>query len=263
MAYFFAPPIFSFRVDDPLNVVAIVAFLSTSLIITRLVSRVRKLADEALSSVNRRVIEAEEQERQQIAKTLHEDIGQRLGLLAVQIEQLKHGSLEETDEIRTHLETVWKETVEILSDVKASAHELHSPRLEYVGIATVMRSFCTEFGERRDVEIAFTSHDLPVLVPSDTSICLFRVLQEALHNAERHSGTRRFDVQLYGMSDEIHLTVKDCGLGFNLEAARKVRGLGLNRMQERLKLVKGNLSITSQLQRGTTIHARVPVQLGK
>jgi signal transduction histidine kinase len=74
-------------VDDPLNVVAIVAFLTTSLVITRLVSRVRKLADEALSSVSHKVIEAEEQERQRIARDLHEDIGQRLALLAIEIEQ--------------------------------------------------------------------------------------------------------------------------------------------------------------------------------
>jgi K+-sensing histidine kinase KdpD len=89
LAYFFAPPIFSFRVDDPLNVVAILVFLTTSLVITRLVTRVRKLAEEALFSVSHRVIEAEERERQRIAKDLHEDIGQRLGLLAIEIEQLK------------------------------------------------------------------------------------------------------------------------------------------------------------------------------
>ena len=109
------------------------------------------------------------------------------------------------------------------------------------------------------MEIGFRSQGLPNLVPPDISLCLFRVLQAALHNAAEHSGVREFDVQLNGTSDEIHLTVRDCGVGFNLETAKTSRGLGLNHMQERLKLVKGSLSIDSQPTRGTTIHTRVPL----
>jgi signal transduction histidine kinase len=148
--------------------------------------------------------------------------------------------------------------LEILTDVKGLAHELYSPRLEYLGVAAVMKSFCVEFSERKKVEIDFTSHDLPGVLPPVISLCLFRVLQEALHNAVKHSGVRQFNVQLSGTSDEIHLMVSDCGVGFALETARKGRGLGLNRMQERLKLVKGTLLIDSQPRRGTKIHARVP-----
>jgi signal transduction histidine kinase len=108
------------------------------------------------------------------------------------------------------------------------------------------------------MEIDFKSDDLPSSVPPEISLCLFRVLQEALHNAAKHSGVRQFDVQLKETANEIHLTVSDCGVGFNLETARKAGGLGLNHMQERLKLVKGSFSIDSQPNRGTTIHARVP-----
>jgi signal transduction histidine kinase len=87
---------------------------------------------------------------------------------------------------------------------------------------------------------------------------LFRVLQEALHNAAKHSGVRQFNVQLWGSPDAIHLAVTDHGAGFDRGAAKMGRGLGLVSMEERLKLVGGQLSIVSQLQRGTTIHARVP-----
>jgi signal transduction histidine kinase len=80
------------------------------------------------------------------------------------------------------------------------------------------------------VEIDFKSDGLPSLVPPDISLCLFRVLQEALHNAAKHSGVRQFDVELKETSNEIHLTVSDCGVGFNLETARKAGGLGLNHM---------------------------------
>ena len=139
------------------------------------------------------------------------------------------------------------------------AHESYSPRLEYLGIAGVMRSFCKEFGERKRVGIDFRSDGLPSAMPPEISLCLFRVLQEALLNAVQHSGVRQVDARLWGMSHEIHLTIRDAGMGFDLERARKARGLGLNRMEERLKLVKGGLSIDSQPKRGTTIHVRVPL----
>ncbi|HWO37730.1 MAG TPA: sensor histidine kinase [Candidatus Acidoferrum sp.] len=253
-----APPAFSFRVNDPLDVVAISAFLLTSWIIARLMYRVRKQTEDALSSVSNTVIEAEEQERHRIASDLHEDIGQRLTLLTIETEQLEADAANPMVDVPSRMHSVRKQTLEILADVKFLAHELHSPRLQYLGIAAVMSSFCKEFGERKRVEIDVRSEGIPSFVPPDVALCLFRVLQEALHNAGKHSGVRHFDVQLSGSSDEIHLTVSDCGVGFSLATAKTGRGLGLNRMQERLKLVKGSLSIDSQPKRGTTIHARVP-----
>jgi signal transduction histidine kinase len=255
-----APPAFSFRVDDPLDVVAIIAFLGTSFIVARLMSTVRNQAQEALSSVSHRVIEAEEQARQRIAEKLHEGVGQRLAVLLFDLEQLSLDSLNGAD-MPSRIDVVVKQSSEILNDVQVLAHELHSPSLDYFGIAVAMKSFCKEFGQLNRVEIDFKSDGLPRFVPPDTSICLFRVLQEALHNAVEHSGVRKFDVQLKGTSEEIHLTVGDCGLGFDPEMAKASRGLGLNHMQERLKLVKGSLSIDSQPKRGTTIHARVPLTL--
>jgi PAS domain S-box-containing protein len=222
----------------------------------------RKRAEEALSSLSRRAIEAEEREHNRIARDLHEDIGQRLALLAIEIEQLKTEAPNQSVEVRSRMDAVWKRTLEILTDVKASAHELHSPRLDYLGIAEVMRSFCKEFGERKRVEIDFRSCGLPSLMLPDVSICLFRVLQEALYNGMQHSGVRQFEVQLRGTVDEIRLTVSDSGAGFDLEAAKKGQGLGLIRMEERLKMVEGTFSIESQPRRGTTVHARVPLSLG-
>jgi PAS domain S-box-containing protein len=222
----------------------------------------RKLAEEALSGVNRKLIEAEERERTRIARDLHEDIGQRLALLAIGIEELKDDLPNPTVQLLDRIDSVWKQTLEVSTDVKASAHELYSPRLEYLGIAAVMRSFCGEFGERKRVEIDFRNYPLPTVVPPDVSICLFRVLQEGLHNGLKHSGVQEFQVQLWGASDEIHLTVSDSGAGFDLEAARKGRGLGLIRIEQRLSLLKGTFSIDSQPKRGTTIHARVPLNSG-
>jgi PAS domain S-box-containing protein len=219
----------------------------------------RKLAEEALASMRRSLIAAQEQERTRIARDLHDDTNQRLALLAVAIEQLKRDLPNATVEILSLVDKLRKETSEISNDIQALSHELHSPRLEYLGLVAAMRGFCKEFGEHQKVEIEFRSHDLPSLVPPDVSLCLFRVLQEALHNSAKHSGARHYEVQLWGTSSEIHFTVSDAGTGFDLETALKSQGLGLTSMQERLQLVKGKFSIDSQPQRGTTIHARVPL----
>jgi signal transduction histidine kinase len=260
--YFFTAPLFTFGKNDFPNVVAITVFLITSLVITRLVSRVRKQAEVALSTVSYRAIEAEEQERHRIAAELHEDIGQRLTLSALGIERLKTDTLDPSVDLPSRMDAAWKEILEILTDVKALAHELYSPRLEYLGIAAVMSSFCKEFGERKRVGIDFRNDGLPSATPPGISLCLFRVLQEALHNAVQHSGVRQVDARLWATSDEIQLTISDRGVGLDIETAKTSRGLGLNRMRERLKLVNGTLTIESQPKRGTTIHARVPLGSG-
>jgi signal transduction histidine kinase len=253
-----APPAFSFRVTDPLDEVAIVAFLITSSIIARLMTRVRTQTEEALSSVSYRVIEAEEKQRQRIAQELHENIGQRLSLLVVKIEQLKPDSLKSVD-LSHNGESTLQLALKILADVKTMAHELYSPRLEILGIAGVMRSFCRDLGEQKGVEIDFSTDGSSSRVPRNVSLCLFRVLQEALHNAVKYSGVRQMDVQLLGTADAIHLTVRDLGAGFYHESAKSGQGLGLNHMQERLKLVKGSLTIDSRPGRGTKIYACVPL----
>jgi PAS domain S-box-containing protein len=218
----------------------------------------RKLAEAALGGVSRKLIEAQEQERARIGRELHDDISQRLALLAFRLQQLHDAPLI-LPEVRTRLGELQKQTSQIAADIQSMSHELHSARLQYLGIAAAMGGFCREFGEQQKVEIDFTSLDLPSSFSPDISLCLFRVLQEAVHNAVKHSGVRHFEVRLWGTSDEIHLTVGDSGTGFNREAAKTSQGLGLVSMEERLKLMKGRLSIDSEPNRGTTIHARVPL----
>jgi signal transduction histidine kinase len=222
----------------------------------------RKLAEEALSSVSRRLIEAQEQERTRIARELHDDIGQRLALLTIELEQLQENPPSLLTEICRRMGKLGKQTSEIATDIQALSHELHSSNLDYLGIAAAMRGFCKKFGEQQRVEIDCKAHDLPTPLPTDISLCLFRVLQEALHNSAKHSGAQQCEVRLWATPDDIHLTVSDSGAGFDSEAAKERRGLGLISMEERLKLLNGTFSIDSQPKRGTTIHARVPLNSG-
>jgi PAS domain S-box-containing protein len=216
----------------------------------------RKQAEEALASVSRRLIEAQEQERTRIARELHDNTNQRLALLAVEIAELKNDPHEVTD-LHVRLDEIHEQTLGISKDIQALSHELHSSKLDYLGLVAAMRGFCREFSERQKIKVVFGSHDLPDPVPPDISLCLFRVLQEALHNAAKHSGAKQVEVQLWGTMDEIHLKVSDSGTGFDLDEARKRPGLGLVSMQERVNLVRGTFSIDSQPDRGTTIYARV------
>jgi signal transduction histidine kinase len=112
------------------------------------------------------------------------------------------------------------------------------------------------------MEINFTSNELPRL-SQDISLCLFRVVQEALQNAAKHSGAKGIEVQLAENAGEIHLVVSDSGKGFDIEAARRNGGLGLTSMQERVRLIGGTLEIDSKPLAGTTIHVCVPLKVNK
>ena len=97
-------------------------------------------------------------------------------------------------------------------------------------------------------------------LPLQIGLPLFRVLQEALHNAAKHSGAKRIEVQMAAHSGEVHLTVSDSGRGFDVEAAKQDNGLGLISMSERVRLVNGTIKIDSRPMSGTTIYVRVPLE---
>jgi PAS domain S-box-containing protein len=222
----------------------------------------RKNAEEALLSMSRKLIEAHEQERTRIGRDLHDDVVQRLALLAIELGAVHQDVPDSASELRTRIGKLQHETTRIANDVQSLSHELHSSKLDYLGIVGAARSFCKEFSKHQKVEIDFQSHDLPTALPTELSLSLFRVLQEALRNAKKHSGVKRFEVRLWGSTEDVHLTISDLGVGFDTGTAMKSTGIGLTSMQERLRLVDGELSINSQPKGGTTIYARVPFGSG-
>lgn len=220
-----------------------------------------KLAEEALSSVSRQLIEAQEQERTWIARELHDDINQRLALVAINLESLKQALHAPAAELQRGIEETAKQVSDLISDIHALSHRLHSSKLDSLGLAAAAAGFCKELSDREKVKIGFYSEGIPKQLPEAISLCLFRVLQEALQNATKHSGAKHFQVSLVASMDNLELTVSDQGLGFDLDEALKGSGLGLTSMKERLRLVSGELLLETQLDRGTTIRARVPLSL--
>lgn len=215
----------------------------------------RKQAEEALAGMSRNLIEAQEQERARIGRELHDDINQRLAMLALELEQLQN----DPSDVQNHLQELRKRTSEISSDVQALSHDLHSSKLEYLGVVAGIKSWCKEFAERQKMEITCKT-DVPDTLPLEIGRPLFRVLQEALYNASKHSDVKRVEVRLQEGSGEIHLTISDLGKGFDLKAALRGKGLGLTSMRERVRLVNGTISIESKPMGGTTIHVRVPLE---
>jgi PAS domain S-box-containing protein len=222
----------------------------------------RRLAEEALSNMSRKLIEAHEEERTRIARELHDDINQRIAFLTVNLDRLRQELPASAVELKNRFEEEIKSLSDVASEIQALSHRLHSSKLEYLGLTAAAASFCNELSARQTVEVDFHSEGVPKRLPQEISLCLFRVLQEALQNATKHSGSKRFHVSLTCASNEIHLSVSDSGIGFDLEDALKGNGLGLISMKERLKLVDGELSIDTHVQGGTTVRALVALDRG-
>jgi PAS domain S-box-containing protein len=218
----------------------------------------RKLAEESLANVGRRLIEAHEEERTWIARELHDDVNQRMALLAIELDRWNQQLPPSAVEFHDHIHHASQRISDIANDIQALSHRLHSSKLEYLGLVAAAKSFCRELSEQQKVEIDFSHTAIPRSVPKEISLCLFRVLQETLQNGVKHSGVRHFKVELCGTEREIQLTVSDLGVGFDPQDAMYRRGLGLISMRERMQLVSGEISIKSRPGGGTTIHARVP-----
>jgi signal transduction histidine kinase len=162
-------------------------------------------------------------------------------------------------ETKSQLEEALAQIGELGDDIQALSHRLHSSKLEYLGLEVAASSFCRELSARQNVKIDFRYGDVPGGLSDQISLCLFRVLQEALHNAVKYSGVDEFEVSFTGTPGEFELRVRDSGVGFEPKETSKGHGLGLISMKERLKLVRGELSIDSELGHGTTVLARVPL----
>jgi PAS domain S-box-containing protein len=219
----------------------------------------QKLAQQALEKVSGQLIEAQEKERSRIARDLHDDICQRLALLSMEIEQVNRTSGGSVAATKQNLEHIKRHCSEIAVDVQSLSHQLHSAKLDYLGIVAALRGVCSEFSRQHQVSIEFTDKNVPRHLPKDTSLCLFRIAQEALQNAVKYSGTNRFVVALWAVEKEVQLVVRDAGAGFDVEEARKNRGLGLVSMQERIHLVHGRFAVDSKPGKGTRIFAAVPL----
>jgi PAS domain S-box-containing protein len=220
----------------------------------------RKLAEEALSTVGRRLMEAQEEERSRIARELHDDINQRLALLANGLQEFEQAmSAHNASVPQKGLQELWQLTNEIATDIQHISHQLHPSKLHYLGLAAAVRDLCREFSQQHKIKIECVVQDLPQDLEENISLSLFRTAQESLRNAVKHSHARHVKVEMTCRSSVVQLRVSDDGNGFNPEDLRSKHGLGLVSMKERLRSVGGEFAVWSKPSLGTQVEGRVPV----
>ncbi len=217
-----------------------------------------RLAREALSTLSGKLMAAQEQERDWVARELHEDLAQRAAALTLQLHNIARKLPHRTSE-RLGLQHTCDLAADLATGIPLISHHLHSSKLEHLGLAPAAAALCRSLSEQHGIEIALRHDEVPKNLSKDVALCLFRVLQEALNNAVTHAGVQHVTVALRGTSSEIHLSVEDRGVGFDPEVTARNQGLGIVSMTERLNLVAGRIRIESRPGAGTTVHVRVPL----
>jgi signal transduction histidine kinase len=199
-----------------------------------------------------------EEERKRLARDFHDDLNQRLAVLAMQIQRLGESPPESPGMLTTRARALWEQTTAVCDDVQRLAYQLHPSKLEELGLVPAARGFCEELAVQTGIRIRFSHGSLPDSIPPDASLCLYRVLQESLWNVARHSGAGEATVVLRRQGPWLRLEVVDQGRGFDL-ASLAAGGLGLLSMRERVRLMGGELDIESGPETGTRIVATVPL----
>jgi signal transduction histidine kinase len=217
----------------------------------------RKRHERAIQDLSGRLISAQEQERSRIARELHDDINQQVAMLAIELQQLQGLLPAGFPEGREKVQALWEKTHLLSTEIQHLSHQLHSAKLEHLGIIAALRGLCSEFSEQHKIEADFQFHQIPQKLDSDISLTLFRVAQESLHNVAKHSHAKKVRVELVGTADKVLVRVSDDGVGFTTNGNRT--GLGMISMNERTRLLGGIFTISSIPSLGTQVEAAIPL----
>jgi PAS domain S-box-containing protein len=220
-----------------------------------------ELAKSSLSNLSRRLMHEHEEERAMVARALTDDLCQQLTLLMIRLREFSQAPAGGDDgQIRMGVEEVGRQLATLSGEIFAMSDHLRSSKLDILGLAVATRLRCRELSAIHGVTIDAHDEGVPPNLPENISLVLFRVIEEALHNALRHAAARRVTVSLHGGPGEIQLEVADDGVGFDPQTVTTDRSLGLAEMRERLNLVDGECTIESRPGAGTRVRVRVPVR---
>jgi len=205
------------------------------------------------------LINSQEQERRRLASELHDDFSQRLALLAFGLENTSEEIPDSLQSVKQKLRDLWNAVSELGIDLHTVSHRLHSSTLESLGLIPGITALCKEFSARQGVEVALSTDGVTGPIPSDVALCLYRVIQEGLQNIKKHSGASRAEIKLTKVENNLELILKDFGCGFDPGAVKNRSGIGIESMGERIRQLNGDFTIDSELGKGTSIRATVPL----
>lgn len=214
--------------------------------------RVRRLAANLLV--------AETNEDRRIARDLHDGLVQDLAALSIEVGLLARRAPESRDELLAELRRIEAEAKAIATNARDWSHSLHPAAVENLGLRRSVQSLCASIGRQYDVPVRFAARGDPPELPLQTAMAVYRIAQEAIRNAIRHSGAQRVDVRIGSSSDAVELEVEDAGLGFDVRAQRRGEGLGMTTMQERARLIGGALEVLTKPGDGTLVRLTAPAK---
>jgi signal transduction histidine kinase len=217
----------------------------------------RRHAEEVARELGKQLLQAEEAERARVARELHDDVTQRLARLAIDTSGLHSEQNSANRDAMTR--EVRDEIVRLSEDVHALAYKMHPALLERLGLAQSLKAECDRFSREESIDVSLRLEKIPAQIPHDTALCLVRITQEALTNVRRHAHSKTAEVSLRMAANGLELTVTDTGVGLNGSKGSPSR-LGLASMQERVRLLRGKLTVNSRPDRGTMVQAWVPFE---
>jgi PAS domain S-box-containing protein len=220
---------------------------TTELELNRSRSEVKTLASQ--------LIELQENERKRLSRELHDDIGQRLSLATSEVALLQRLHSSGPAGLADRLGTLREDLDSLCTDLHCLSHSLHSYKLQHLGLKPALKDLCRRMSQP-DFHVDLVVDDSEDPRSKEISLCLYRVAQEALNNAQRHAQTSFVAVTLTRLQHTFYMAIQDLGIGF--ETSVSPQGLGLISMKERLKLVNGQLILHSIPGRGTEIWVAVP-----
>jgi len=222
--------------------------------------RILRQNENDLRRLAGRLISAQEAERSRLARELHDDLAQRLAVFAIDVGQIEQQSGDLPEPVRETLKEMKNDIVTISQDVHKLSRQIHPSILDDLGLIKAVESECNSFSKREGVEIVFKHENIPAVIPKGISLSLYRVIQEGLTNISKHACATHISISLTGTGHDVLLSVQDDGIGFDSVEVREKPGLGFSSMRERARLIHGDLSISSQPERGTVINVRVPIK---
>jgi PAS domain S-box-containing protein len=205
-----------------------------------------------------RLITAQDEERNHIARELHDDLNQQVAALAINLSQLKRELPDDADSVHQQVAKLQEGVDRLSSQIRDLSHQLHSSVLQHVGLAVALESHCREFASREGVALAL-DFQTPGSIPPHIAHCLFRVAQESLRNVAQHSGAQHAEVVLAETDGFIELRIKDQGVGCDVSRLQERRGLGLISIEERVRLLRGTFTLHTAPGAGTETRVRIPL----
>ena len=217
----------------------------------------RKRVEAAVRQLAGQLLTAQEAERRRIAREMHDDLTQRIAVLAIEAGKLEQGA-DASEPLSSKLGQIKEQLIDLSQDVHALSRQLHPSILDDLGLADAMRSECARFSQREGITVRYTPQDVPPGIPKEVALCLYRIAQEALRNIAKHSAAREARVSLIATEESILLSIEDSGVGFSPAQVQGKLGLGLASMEERARLIEGEFSVRSEPGIGTLVEVWAP-----